>query len=188
MNKKEWADKINTHGIDVPLETNDWGSCQYNGALRFFETFFKIREDLPLEDTLEVLGCNFEYKNIVDFENVKRQMIRESMDQIYDSLEADFYSVQFEAEKIAKLAQAKTVEDLFDALRDAAFDLWTAAPYINNMLFQDLKYSAPNAPGSGPDMNVDVQMGNFITGLHCAMLYELNLITDPTSSFKNFDT
>lgn len=188
MNKKEWADKINTYGINVPLETNNWGSCQYNGALRFFETFFKIREDLTLEDTLEVLNCTFKYKNIVEFENVKRQMVRDGVDLIYDSLESDFYSVQFEAEKIVKIAQSKTVHDLFDALRDAAFDLWTAAPYISNLLFRKLECSAPNAPGKGPDMNIDVQMQNFTTGLYCAMLYELKLITDPTSSFKNFDT
>ncbi len=188
MNKLEWTNKINTFGINVPLEPNDWGSCQYNGVLKFFETFFKIRKDLTLEDTLEVLGCVFEYKNIVDLESVKRKMILESIDNIYGSLESDFYSVQFEAEKIVKIAQAKIVDDLFDALRDAAFDLWTSAQYISNLMFQDLKCSSLNAPGTGPDMNVNVQIGNFTTGLYCAMFYELKLVIDPTSSFKNFDT
>lgn len=188
MNKEEWLKHINKKGIDVPLEINEWGSCQYNGAYKFFETFFKIREDLTLEDTLKVLDCVFEYKNIVDFESVKRQMVRDAVDLIYDNLETDFYGVQFEAEKIQKIAKSKTVEDLFDTLRNAAFDLWTAAPYISKLLFQKLECKAPNAPGKGPDMNVMVQMDNFTTGLHCAMLYELKLIVDPTSSFKNFDT
>ena len=188
LSKEDWIRKIKIEGIQTEFGVNDWGSCQYTGALQFFETFFRIREDLSLEDTLEVLGCRFDYQKITSLAEVKRQMIRNCVERIYEDLEDDFYGVKYESQKMAMISEAGDVDSLFTALRKSAVDLWTAAPYISSLFFEGLECEAPDAPGKGPVGNLMVQQGNFITGLHCAMLCETNLITDSTSAFANFDT
>ena len=188
MTKNEWKKYIETHGIQNEFNVNAWGSCQYDGALQFFELFFKIREDISLKDTLEVLNLKFIYESIQKIDDVKRQMIKDSIERIYEDLEDDFYGVKYEAEKIQRIADAGEADYLFNALRKSAWDLWSTAPYISALFFKGLEIGSPKAPGIGPIINIQVQSENFIVGLHCVMLYELKIVNNSTFAYGDFDT
>jgi len=152
---------------------NDWGSAQYCGAKAFFDLLDKYRKDSSLDDLLAEFGIVVGYDHKLPFEQVKME-IRTSFD--------------FDDPTIQDIRNAETIEDIFEALKDASWDLWSAASFVAQHCFLNLTVTGvPTAHSVGPVGNQMVQSENYLTGLYCALLVEFEYVTD-SSCFANFDT
>ena len=80
-------------------------------------------------------------------------------------------------------------EFMLDMCRNAAWDLWSAAPTIADFcLDHDLEKLNPiKSPGYGPALNIMFQSSNYETGLYCYMLLYSGAVTD-MKHFNHFDT
>jgi len=181
VNKEEW--KAFAEDLDsIPFYVNRWGSCQYSGALWFYDTFMAMREDLSLEDTLEVLSVEVDLLPKQKVDILKSDLLHdlELEEDDWEGLDEDYITGLIE-----QLRDATRVEEVFDVLRGWSWDLWSAAEYVGDKLVGNI--TAPDAPGVGPVLNIVVQSENFRTGLRCAMLKELGYVEDD-ECFKDFDT
>jgi len=175
---------------EIPFEVNRWGSCQYSGALWYFDNFRELRKEHSLVETLSELDSDAQWDYVSEFSYIKERFVNylilcrnelgeEDQDWIDD------YNRDIEA---AKKLEGPYVDEFFDMLRNHAWDLWSAAPLMANMSFCNLNIQAPGAPGIGPPGNVAAQSVNFQTGLCCALLVEFGLVKDPDEAFGGFDT
>lgn len=153
-------------GDDAPeligLDVNDWGSCQYAGALNFFNVMKAMESKFGREQALEKMGIKVEFLGIRTIE--------------------ELIGVELFINKL------ENYEQLFEVTRDQSWDLWSAAPSIAEIVFVDLKIGGvEEAPGVGPVLNVLAQSENYETGLYCWLLVSYGLIEDE-SAFGGFDT
>jgi hypothetical protein len=51
--KTDWTERLEELGwpndFQFDFDVNDWGSCQYSSALRFYRLYFKMREELSTD-------------------------------------------------------------------------------------------------------------------------------------------
>jgi hypothetical protein len=179
---------------------NDFGSCQYTGALNMFNTlqyFYKKRRpggaDCPTAEvarmrqrdaTFAKLGLQVTYKSVTPLGKAWKAFSKEMIESRSDKAIWDA-SDRKEVKEILKAFPS--VDIMFLICRDQAWDLWSAAPFIANLMFKDLKIIIPKAPGVGPILNVAVQGENYNTGLCCWLLYNEGLVKD-VDVFSGFDT
>lgn len=184
------------------FDVNEWGSCQYSGALAMYRAYFELRKKYSKELTLQYLKYEFGYEisfnSIRDDENAidmffkiyanKRDWNFNLYD--YDKIEKlDEYDINL----IKTIRRAKSADDLFFVERNAASDLWNTAPKIAQSYFVGFKIEnvptceTPTGLERGPEGNICAQADNVLTGLCCALLVDYEIIKN-TNSFKGFDT
>jgi len=193
MTKEEWQEKLKKESIEQisgqGFGVNDWGSCQYSGALAFFEVYQSMRKDLDRKDLFELLGVEVTFNHYEQFQDAQLNLIKEMIENM--SLNVDrreVKSIGYNSETIKLLTEALNAEDLFDVYRKSAWDLWSTAPHITNHLIKGLNVEGvKDAPGIGPELNQSFQSENYRTGLYCALLVDCGLITN-NRCFEDFDT
>lgn len=204
--KKEWAEELEEMGwpddFGGDLGLNDWGSCQYDDASKIYQLYFAIRKDLSEKDTLDLLGIKFSFDDIKPIKKSVSLFARYMRDEQKESAASDLdycrsekekletikYSKEDEEELEASLAKVKSFDGMFACLKNEAWDLWAAAPFIFEYAFKSpILKGVPKAGGHGPRLNVLSQNENFEVGIMCALLKDKGLVKDETS-FAGFDT
>jgi len=179
--KDEWILALKAIGWPdepmFPFTVNRWGSCQYSTALSIYDLYFRIRENLSQEETLEVLGLEFSHNGVRDFDEAHQMLIDYTTDR---------YSKR-DGHHLTDARRVNTFDEMFFIMKNWASDLWNSAPRVANFAFKDLKINAPSSPGKGPVGNIEVQSTNFTTGICCALLMDNNIVLNE-KSFSGFDT
>lgn len=152
---------------EVGLETNDWGSCQYSNALNIFKALNIVGP--------EQLGIKYSYKGI--------RSSKEACELFWEEICEDEDLI-----KQLKKEGFRDIEHCFRFARDHCWDLWSAAPFIAECLFEELDYSSVGkAEGKGPILNIMVQSENYATGFCCWLIYNKGFVKD-LEVFEDFDT
>jgi len=101
----------------------DLGSCQYEEAARIYSELFDKSDE--------------EIEKLISFKRLPVQSIREICDDIKKDNTYDDSEMGREMEKDLHdaLDKVETVEDLFNALKEQAWDLWSVAPFISSYFF-----------------------------------------------------
>lgn len=198
-------EELLVHKGDYNFEVNNWGSCQYSGALAMYKAYFELREQHDPKALLKYLKYKFNYE--ISFKGIRKD--EEAID-MYFKIEAkrwkwnfdinDIYeNPEFEKIKdwqkrmIRNIRRAESADDLFFIGRASASDLWHTAPRVAESYFVGFK--AKNLPTCekpigierGPVGNVCAQSRNVLTGICCALLVDYNIVKN-LNSFKGFDT
>lgn len=200
----ELLEKKGKYSFDV----NEWGSCQYSGALAMYKTYFELRKEYSKEKILEYLKFEFNYdislkgirsdeEAIEEFFNIlkieKRWPKKFKFDSYYNSEKIDKQIRESDHVLVRTIRRACSAEDLFFVGRNAAYDLWATAPWVAKSYFIDFKTkNLPNCENpigieKGPAGNICAQSKNILTGLCCALLVDYEVIKN-TKCFKYFDT
>lgn len=186
------------------FDVNEWGSCQYAGALAMYNAYFYLRTKYDREAVLEYLKYEFGYE--ISFSAViyddKEAVQRYFLDYVkfrklnisnmhdYDNLEK---LDKHHKKAIKSMSRAYSADDLFFVGRNAASDLWHTAPRVCKSYFMD--FTTKNLPNcenqtgleKGPVGNLCAQSDNVLTGLCCALLVDYDIVKN-TKSFSGFDT
>ena len=187
--KEEWKAYVNEDTIERGFRCDRWGSCQYTSGMDFYDMYFHIRKDLSMEDTLDVLGCKASLKYMGTFHDVKRVLLRMTLDDLYYALTSSspyWWDIQSQYKFFQRVLFATKHDDLFKALRSQSWDLWSAVSIISGCTLGPF-IDAPDAGGVGPIYNMLQQDDNYRMGLKCALLYDLGFVKNEMS-FANFDT
>jgi len=174
---------------------NDWGSCQYAGALAFYRTYFEMRKSLSVNETLEVLDIGIEFDSILSFQEIKEERLSFYKNLLKDqendkdmNTDANKYYQERTKEIIEGLKDIHCADQLMLLYKKSSEDLWGAASELFEASFKNSKLTGiQKSPGFGPIGNVSAQSVNYQTGLQCALLKEYGIIFQEVS-FAGFDT
>ena len=206
--KHESAKQINellTKEGDYSFNVNEWGSCQYSGALAMYKAYFKLREKFDRDHVLEYL--KYEYGYDISFSGIHddKQAIdmffklyaisrrwNFDLNNYYENSEYDKLN-NYDKKLIGTIRRAQSADDLFFIGRYACSDLWNTAPRVAESYF--ISFEAKNLPDCenitglerGPVGNICAQSVNILTGICCALLVDYEIIKN-INSFKSFDT
>jgi len=152
----------------IKFWVNRWGSCQYSSALAMFITLYELNKYLSFDEVLIIL------KIFVDKLDIKQTQI----DIIKNILSED-----------KKTAQ--NIEDIFNIMKNASWNLWSAVPTIFHYIFPECKINASFVvqPYSIQNNNYDIFIcrNNYMIGIMCWILIKENIIPND-ECLRNFDT
>ncbi len=171
----------------IPFEVNDWGSCQYSSAKWLYDLYFKLREESSFEEVLESLNIRVSSISVnsrLDFDAIKHDFV-DYFDEEWDDLAPDWQ--EDVADDYREMKKATKVEDLFEFLRNMAWDLWGAAPRIASCAFPGLDIKVEESPGYGPVFNILTQSENFEVAVCCILLKEFGYVENE-DCFSGFCT
>lgn len=170
----------------VPFGVNEWGSCQYTGALNMFNALETLTKKHGKEEAFKMLHLHASHKGVtpvkVAWATFRREMLEVGREMDYTKIEINAINSWFQR-------TPPSVDAMFTFCREHSWDLWGTAPFVAKLIFKGLVTEASTAPGTGPIMNVAVQSENYNVGLCCWLLWNEGLITDsPEKVFGGFDT
>jgi len=150
------------------FEVNDWGSCQYTGALNMFKTLNILKEVFGREEATKKLGITVSLGEVRSEEEAVKLFQKEEIEDLknWNSLE--------EAKELERITFS-SLDDFFDYANNAAWDLWSAVQCIVGYVFPELKIES-----------IFIQNENYKTGFYCWLLYEYCEIDE--ASFADFAT
>lgn len=174
----------------------DWGSCQYSMAQAMCKTLARLQEagldgpEVVGWGPLDQLAPPERARTLEEcLERISAGLCEEEMEQTQGGADPDRIR-EYEA-----LTQSSDLGPAFEAMRERAWDLWTAASHTAQLVFgttfEDISSRAKAAPSRGPAANVLVQSQNYLTGLQCHILAARGYVSDPLgpdTPFANFDT
>jgi hypothetical protein len=174
------------------FSVNEWGSCQYTTAINMFDTLEhtkaflrkKKKKVITNNDVLKKLDLTVAYKRITPLEEAWKKFEKEMIEYIEEMGDPTWWE---DVKKELKEA-TPSVDAMFEIAKHQSWDLWSTAPYIANIMFENLRVGkVPKASGVGPIGNVLAQEENLSTGLHCWLLWNERLVKDQ-KAFAEFDT
>lgn len=166
------------------FDVNEWGSCQYSGALAMYNAYFLKRKTHNKSAILDYLKYEFNY--IISFDS-----IRNDEDAIIEYL--NNISKKLDKNDQWTIRRACSGDDLFFIGRSSSSDLWHTALRIANAYFVNLKIeNTPDCENpigieKGPIGNICAQADNIQTGIYCALLVDYEIVKNE-KSFRKFDT
>jgi len=152
----------------------NWGSSQYGGIATYYKGFFSyLEEGLSVEEAFGKLYFDSPKVTPKKFEDVKKEIlppiIKDELDMLMEDVDCqDWEGVEHKAKMIAKLARAKSIDDVLKAQRALSWDLWGAVSTI-----------ARSAFGLEVDDDEDAAVACILLTLHYGV---------KESSFKGFAT
>ena len=172
---------------DFEMNVNEWGSCQYAGALHIYKLFLEQLKNNKnnISKTLNEFNIkDFYPSNINSIDRIKGEVL------FYFTSDKNYTEDEL-VEKIKNIIKIEKVDDIFKIFRESSHDLWTATDTIFYFVFQDNLFfiieDFINIKTEGPILNKIAQSQNYITGIKCALLKYLNVIEDD-KCFMDFDT
>lgn len=166
-------DSKNTQAVDaiaaaVNEATFTWGSAQYDDTAEQYADLCK-QEAQNGRNAVHV-----KYKITVGITVVLAGDLLESLKDALcvDAVDAEVVGDDT-SEFRASLSGIKSVTDVLHFLRDQAWDLWSAAPYIAKFVF--------------PELNLGEICHEHTTGVMCWLLKSYNFVVDD-EPFKGWDT
>jgi len=197
---KFWEDIVEEYS---PVETSNqdfnevgWGSCEYDGVLSVYHTYFEMRKSLSINEVLEIWGIGVEFDVIVPFEEVKNNYMKRFEDILKEEEELSgnesYYYVTLEEtlEKIKiELENVYDSDGLMRIYRDIySGNLYSAINHLFNLTFKNVKIQGVKmAPGIGPGYNISICSHDYKIGLQCALLKDYDIIKD-NDSFVGFNS
>jgi len=170
----------------------DWGSCQYTGAWNMFKALEKSGMT-PLHVDVRYSNINTKEYVVADFKDcMETDMLKNQENFHCEGKDCDCggdwdYRKDLENWYAVK-DSIKTVADCFEYCKNQSWDLWSAAPWIAEICFDNLELlNVDQAPGAGPLLNVMVQGENYQTGFYCWLMSKHGFISDE-AAFDGFDT
>jgi len=189
MNKKQQTiqkvldDLANT---DMFNGQYSWGSCQYETAAATYAAFQKLEDLYGFKEALSAMGCSIgDHKPIPEAE-LCLGFIESFKPTEADKLSNDPEWAQEQYDEI-KEANPKTIDELLNALKDLAWDLWSAAPPILSDALGGHHFTCDprlTLTTEGPILNRMAQGENYETGISCAILTHFYGASD----FEGFST
>lgn len=160
----------------MTVDTFIWGSCQYQTAAESCLMFCELEEQLGRDKILEKLNLKFDLVKTFNVTNFQEDLFE------------NFKECFAEIEDYKRLIKVSNVTDALHFLRDQAWDLWGAAPYIAHMIFLGLDLDElPDAPGLSVEHDAIVDGLEYNTGVACWLLKSYGFVEDE-EPFTGFDT
>jgi len=160
-----------------------WGSCQYDTAASAFATLMQC----SLDDVLTDLSITIKPRDVNDFLFTRYvyERLRDLADDDLEYCQTQYDSINDNYPRQPKYA----VQSMFHACRAAAWDLWSAAPFIADICFIDLDLSfvPANTKTMGPMLNQLAQSDNTKVAVCCYLLTKFGFVHNP-EPFTDFDT
>ena len=157
----------------------DWGSCQYTGAFNMYNALERSGMG-PLHVDARYSKINTKEYVVAEFKECVQQDKQRGADkwEYFEELE----------EWNENKDKIKTIDDCFEWCRETSWDLWSAAPWIAEICFDNLELlNVDQAPGAGPILNLMAQGDNYETGFFCWLMKKHGFVEDD-SPFDGFDT
>lgn len=212
-------DIVKEHELDVKLvgfDVNDWGSCQYSGALDFFNVMNGMEEKYGREIALTKMGIELTAVPVSDgvkeFVETHLEIYQDDIKRAEDELKKvetlgkptrDYFddaeqqigqikdNIDWFQDHINELEEVEfdsSLDCLFELTKSWAWDLWSAAPEIVSYGFEKLDINGiRSAPGVGPVLNMMAQSENYEVGFYCWLARSFGLVKSQ-ESFANYDT
>lgn len=176
----------------------DWGSCQYSGALAMYKLLQQVQKTLDIkklklcplvesktpESEFEFLKIRVSWDRIYSIQETIERFRQRGIDR--DAGRDDEYGIQ--NVKDFQDVELKTVTNCFELVMGMSWDLWNAAPFIAECVFENLQIDILPADGIGPIMNISAQSGNNVTGAYCYLLRKHGFVDNDVDAFDGFDT
>ena len=177
----------------LDISPGDLGSCQYDSVSLVYNMWFESRKLLAFDEALYSFGVRKLKVNYAGIKDAKEELIRDLEEDIADMESEDpsdwEEDIQRSQENILRARVAITYDTLFEASRDAGWDLWSTVFILSSSLKIDME-TIPKLgalPSFVPIISALVQEDSYLTGLKCALAKELGLIRSE-DSFVDFPT
>lgn len=162
-----------------------WGSCQYDTASAAFDMLMTCE----LADVLKDLNIIAKPRDMHDF--LFTRYIHARLQNISpDDTDWEYLKTQYDSINDNYPRQPKyAVQSMFKACADAAWDLWSAAPFIADICFIDLNLPLipVNIKTKGPMINQLCQPENIKVAVYCYLLTKFGFVHG-TEPFDDFST
>lgn len=177
-----------------PSDEESWGSVQYSTVESTYKTYWKARETLSPDEVQEAFGINS--VQLGSIETAKSELATCLEEVITDGRSEEdpddpYDFVKSHREALGRITDCSDLkaDELFEILRDLSWDLWGTANFLGQTMVNPAYVSGapPEAPGLGPEINVELQSNNIHIGLLCAMLVDFGYV-ESSECFKGFDT
>lgn len=162
-----------------PFCTFAWGSCQYESAYEFYHEIKGTKETIL--NNLMRRGIKVTFRELLPFEQIKSMFLKEILETLDDPEDMQLFR--------NAIKKYKSIADLLGFLKDNAWDLWSAAPFMAGIAFVQLDITGvekAGAPKGIPILNAMVQSENNNVAIYCALLNAFYNV--PEEAFKDFDT
>ena len=172
---------------------NDWGSCQYSGALAVYNLLLLRLEqfDNDVNKALEIFGVYVEplTRDTPDFHKSTLGTIREELEnfpdceEIYKNLLA--LHLEFKNDESIDI-----LDKCFQVARNCSYDLWSAVETFRWLPVKIVQKTQVNLQMENglPLINQVIQDENLLTGIKCALMVHYGYIQNPDEAFADFDT
>jgi len=147
---------------------SDWGSCQYEGAVKVFDQLRGAEQSSGRMGACQRVGIKVggNPANQNSLLRVSNQVIDDEKQARHD------YGELTHDEPVPE--SFESFDEIFEWLRDEAWDLWSTAPYLGQLVFPDLEL--PEDLGENP-----------LTGFWCFWLLS-NHVVSSEDCFIGFST
>ncbi len=152
----------------IPEGTFTWGSFQYDATAAQYMRLCE-QEKLCSRDAV-LIEYGVKVGRVTIFDSTVVQSLTESL--CIDLVDPEVPGSD-DSEFRIQLKKVKTVVDMLDFLRDQAWDLWCAIPYLTRVIF--------------PQLDLGDVCHEHSIGVRCWLLKSYNFVTDD-EPFKEWDT
>lgn len=153
---------------EIPESTFTWGSFQYDETAALYAKLCEQEKKCGRSTLLTRHGINV--GPVVIFDSTIIESLTESL--CIDLVDHEIPGADDSVVRV-QLADIKTVVDMLHFLRDQAWDLWCAVPYLARVVF--------------PKLNLGDVYHTHSIGVMCWLLKSYNFVTDD-EPFKDWDT
>ena len=177
---------MNDKQFDIENFDMAWGSCQYDRAAQYYAMLCQLEKEFGRDNVLQTQGITL--NDPLPNEQIWSAFHAAMLETINDYDDDEFQAEM--REELGPIDTTKDIDDMFDMLRNMAWDLWAAAPFMFDVVFPnaviDKKLKTPDKYCFGPVLNKAVQSCNDETGLYCWVLHSFADVHE--SNFVDFDT
>lgn len=169
------------------LDTNPFGSCQYNTIYLTFELCQELIQLLGYQEFLTYLGIS--HGNPKPLEQLQQELYQEQLDQLKELIESYPEDQEQLDEFLSFYPTSKefTLEEYFNWTKQSAWDLWSA--YLAPITFLEnyqQNLTIDKSPTFGPAWNQLAQEDNTEIGVALALLsHHYNIDMD---CYADYDT
>lgn len=160
-----------------------FGSCQYDSAANMFAMLMTM----DVKEVMAKFNIIAKPRDVNDF--IFTRFIYSLLDDIDDD-DLEYLTTQYDSiNDNYPRKPSYAVTSMFHTCRDAAWDLWSAAPFIANICFTELDISniPENENVKGPILNRLCQGENNNVAVYCYLLTKFGFVDD-TEPFNDFST
>jgi len=173
------ADETNEFDFD-----ESWGSCQYDSAANMYAMLMTFEDVKEVMKRFDIVA---KPRDVNDF--IFTRFLYEFLDDIDDN-DLEFLTGLYDAINDNYPRKPKyAATSMFAVCRDAAWDLWSAAPFIAKICFAEIDISKIplNENVKGPTLNRLCQSENNNVAVFCYLLTKFGFV-EGTEPFIDFST
>ena len=163
---------------NMSFKPNRWGSSQYASMVATYDTLERMIRSCLLEAEMwQILDATI---NLNQFDvNYQDRLLNDLLNRYENDDEISQKVKDF-------FDQDRTLDQIFDFMRESAWDLWKAIPFVFRAVFPNSTVEADKVAGVGLLGNKEVQSNNVQIGIQAWLLSQYAEVDD--KAFHNFDT